>query len=119
MAHAVRFGHYGGPEVLHIAEVEVSPPPAGEVVVEVRAAGINPGEAAIRSGALAPLVCRPVRGVALAGWGSAAGCGVALVRSSLAPTAAMSGPPSFGPVRVSWLFTMRVQVEVAGGSEAL
>jgi NADPH:quinone reductase-like Zn-dependent oxidoreductase len=44
--------HYGDRDVLYIAEVEVPLPPAGEVVVEVRAAAINPGEAAIRSGAL-------------------------------------------------------------------
>ncbi len=49
---AVRFDHYGDRDVLYIAEVEVPEPSAGEVVVEVRAAGINPGEAAIRAGAL-------------------------------------------------------------------
>ncbi len=49
---AVRFDHYGDRDVLYIAEVEVPEPAAGEVVVEVRAAGINPGEAAIRAGAL-------------------------------------------------------------------
>jgi NADPH:quinone reductase len=52
MARAVRFDHYGGRDVLYVADVDVPPPPAGEVVVEVRAAGINPGEAAIRIGAL-------------------------------------------------------------------
>jgi NADPH:quinone reductase len=52
MARAVRFDHYGDGDVLYIADVEVPTPPAGEVVVEVRAAGINPGEASIRSGAL-------------------------------------------------------------------
>ena len=49
---AVRFDHYGDRDVLYIAEVKVPEPSAGEVVVKVRAAGINPGEAAIRSGAL-------------------------------------------------------------------
>jgi NADPH:quinone reductase len=52
MARAVRFDRYGDREVLYVAEVEVPEPAAGEVVVEVRAAGINPGEAAIRKGAL-------------------------------------------------------------------
>jgi NADPH:quinone reductase len=52
MARAVRFDHYGDRDVLYIADVEVPPPPTNEVVVRVRAAGINPGEAAIRSGAL-------------------------------------------------------------------
>ena len=53
MPRAVRFDRYGDRDVLYIADVEIPDPPAGEVVVEVRAAGINPGEAAIRSGALA------------------------------------------------------------------
>jgi NADPH2:quinone reductase len=53
MARAVRFDRYGDRDVLYIADVEIPVPPAGEVVVEVRAAAINPGEAAIRAGALA------------------------------------------------------------------
>ncbi len=52
-ARAVRFDEYGGREVLHVAEVEVPSPPPGEVLVAVRAAGINPGEASIRQGLLA------------------------------------------------------------------
>lgn len=52
MAQAVRFDHYGDRDVLYIAEVEIPSPAAGEVVIRVRAAGINPGEASIRIGAL-------------------------------------------------------------------
>ncbi|HEX4432864.1 MAG TPA: NADP-dependent oxidoreductase [Frankiaceae bacterium] len=52
MARAVRFDHYGDRDVLYIADVDIPSPAAGEVIVKVRAAGINPGEAAIRSGAL-------------------------------------------------------------------
>jgi NADPH:quinone reductase len=52
MARAVRFDHYGDRDVLYIADVELPSPAVDEVVVQVRAAGINPGEAAIRSGAL-------------------------------------------------------------------
>jgi NADPH2:quinone reductase len=52
VVRAVRFDRYGGREVLYVAEVEAPEPADGEVVVEVRAAGINPGEASIRSGAL-------------------------------------------------------------------
>jgi NADPH:quinone reductase-like Zn-dependent oxidoreductase len=52
MARAVRFDHYGDRDVLYVADVEVPLPAVDEVVVEVRAAGINPGEASIRSGAL-------------------------------------------------------------------
>jgi len=53
MPRAVRFDQYGGPEVLYIADVDKPRPGRGEVVVAVRAAGTNPGEAAIRSGAAA------------------------------------------------------------------
>ena len=53
MARAVRFDAYGDRDVLYVADVPIPTPPKGEVVVEVRAAAINPGEAAIRSGALA------------------------------------------------------------------
>ncbi|OBK35551.1 NADPH:quinone reductase [Mycobacterium sp. 1245111.1] len=49
---AVRFDSYGGPDVLYVADIDRPVPAAGEVLVEVRAAGINPGEAGIRSGAL-------------------------------------------------------------------
>ncbi|MFJ9246648.1 NADP-dependent oxidoreductase [Streptomyces sp. NPDC101776] len=51
-ARAVRFDEYGDRAVLHVTEVPIPRPAAGEVLVEVRAAGINPGEAAIRSGAM-------------------------------------------------------------------
>ena len=49
---AVRFDHYGGPEVLEVRDVERPVPAAGEVLVQIKAAGINPGEIAIREGYL-------------------------------------------------------------------
>ena len=54
-ARAVRFDEYGDRDVLHVTEVPMPSPAAGEVLVEVRAAGVNPGEAAIRSGAMRAL----------------------------------------------------------------
>ncbi len=51
-ARAVRFDRYGGREVLYIADIRMPEAGPDEVVVAVRAAGINPGEAAIRNGAL-------------------------------------------------------------------
>jgi NADPH:quinone reductase-like Zn-dependent oxidoreductase len=48
----VRFEHYGDINVLQIAEVPTPEAGPGRVVVAVRAAGINPGEAGIRVGAL-------------------------------------------------------------------
>jgi NADPH:quinone reductase len=49
---AVRFDSYGGRDVLYVTDIDRPSPGAGEVLVEVRAAGINPGEIGIRSGAL-------------------------------------------------------------------
>jgi NADPH:quinone reductase-like Zn-dependent oxidoreductase len=49
---AVRFGEYGGIEVLKVVDVPRPAPAAGQVLVQVKAAGINPGEAKIRSGLL-------------------------------------------------------------------
>jgi NADPH:quinone reductase-like Zn-dependent oxidoreductase len=50
MPRAVRFDGYGGIDVLEVREVPRPEPGAGEVVVAVRAAGINIGEAKIREG---------------------------------------------------------------------
>src|ERR1700761_579470 len=50
---AVRFDEYGPVSVLDVREVPVPEPGPGQVLVKVKAAGINPGEAAIREGALA------------------------------------------------------------------
>src|SRR5882757_10014646 len=52
MTRAVRFDEYGGIDVLQVVEVDRPVPGPGQVVVRVRAAGINPGEAKIREGAL-------------------------------------------------------------------
>jgi NADPH:quinone reductase-like Zn-dependent oxidoreductase len=52
MVRAVRFHHYGGVDVLQVEVVELREPAADEVLVQVRAAGINPGEVNIRTGAL-------------------------------------------------------------------
>ena len=53
MPQAVRFDEYGGLDVLRIVEVDRPVPGPGQAVVRVKAAGINPGEAKIRSGLLA------------------------------------------------------------------
>lgn len=53
MPKAVRFDEYGGPEVLEVREVARPAPGPGQVLVRVKAAGINPGEIAIREGAFA------------------------------------------------------------------
>ncbi|HEY4827269.1 MAG TPA: NADP-dependent oxidoreductase [Solirubrobacteraceae bacterium] len=49
---AVRFDHYGGVEVLDVADVDPPVPGPGQLLVRVRAAGINLGESKIREGLL-------------------------------------------------------------------
>lgn len=47
---AVRYDTYGDVDVLTVADVPVPDPGPGQVLVRVRAAGINPGEAKVRDG---------------------------------------------------------------------
>lgn len=49
---AVRLDRYGDVDVLHVVDTENPEPGDGEVLISVRAAGLNPGESAIRSGAM-------------------------------------------------------------------
>ena len=53
--HAIRVDGFGGPEVLHVAEVADPQPAEGEVVVRIHAAGVNPVDAYVRSGKYARL----------------------------------------------------------------
>lgn len=49
---AVRYDEFGGIDVLRIEEIDRPVPDDEQVLVQVRAAGINPGEAALRSGSM-------------------------------------------------------------------
>jgi NADPH:quinone reductase len=51
MPRAIRFDNYGDLDVLYVAEVPRPEPADDQVVVQVVAAGINPGEIPIRTGA--------------------------------------------------------------------
>ncbi len=51
MPQAVKYEEYSGIDVLQVVEIERPVPGAGQILVRVKAAGINPGEAAIREGA--------------------------------------------------------------------
>jgi NADPH:quinone reductase-like Zn-dependent oxidoreductase len=52
MTKAVQFDQYGDIDVLEVRDVARPVPGDGEVLVEVKAAGLNPGEAMIRQGML-------------------------------------------------------------------
>lgn len=76
---AVRFYAYGPPDVLEIEEVPRPAPGQGEVLVRVRAAGVNPFDCKVRSGSLKesmPLPLPHVPGSDLAGDVAALGPGV-------------------------------------------
>ena len=47
---AVQFSEFGGPEVLRLVDVDDPKPGPGEVVMRVRAAGVNPADTYMRSG---------------------------------------------------------------------
>ncbi|HEY6472046.1 MAG TPA: NADP-dependent oxidoreductase [Acidimicrobiales bacterium] len=53
MPKAVRFDHYGDVDVLEVVDVPRPQPGPNELLIGVKAAGINPGEAKIREGLLA------------------------------------------------------------------
>lgn len=53
MPQAVRFDRYGDIDVLKVVDARRPIPGPGQVLIEVRAAAINPGEAAIRKGVFA------------------------------------------------------------------
>jgi NADPH:quinone reductase-like Zn-dependent oxidoreductase len=81
---AVRFAEYGDEDVLSVVTVPMPVPAAGQVLVQVRAAGINPGEAKIRAGLLHsrwPATFPSGQGSDLAGVVTEAGPGVATLAS--------------------------------------
>ena len=79
MSKAVKFAQYGGIDVLHVVDVERPVPGPEQVLVNVKAAGINPGEASIRKGVFAdqwPATFPSGQGSDLAGVVAAVGAGV-------------------------------------------
>lgn len=76
---AVRVHEYGGPEVLKYEDAPRPEPAAGEVLIRVHAAGVNPVDWKIRAGYLKDYVPFPmpfVPGTALSGTIAALGSGV-------------------------------------------
>ena len=99
---AVRFDEYGGADVLKVADVPVPDPGAGQVLVRVKAAGINPGEAKIRDGllhALWPATFPSGQGSDLAGVVDRLGPGVTTVAA--------------GDAVIGWVDTRSAQAEYA------
>src|SRR5215472_651706 len=77
---AVRFDDFGGTDVLKVVDVPEPVPGPGQVLVHVKAAGINPGEAMIREGTLRdlwPVTFPSGQGSDLAGIVAETGPGVA------------------------------------------
>ena len=95
MPKAVRFEEYGGVEVPHVVDVPRPEPGPGQALVRVKAAGINPGEAKIRSGLLHarwPAAFPSGQGSDLAGIVAQAGPGV----TGSPPGTRSSGTPTTG-----------------------
>ena len=87
---AVQYDVHGGPDVLHLAEVEVPEPGAGQVRIRVRTAGVNPIDGKLRSGNAWPVPLPATAGVEAAGVVDALGPGVdglAVGQEVLGPTA--------------------------------
>ncbi len=76
---AIVFNEYGGPEVLHVTEVETPTAGAGQIRVRVMAVGVNPIDFKIRSGmmrAMIPLTFPSIPGTEIAGVVDQVGAGV-------------------------------------------
>src|SRR5947199_319161 len=79
LVKAVRFDEYGDIDVLKVVDVPTPVPGPGQVLVQVKAAGINPGEAKIREGLMHarwPATFPSGQGSDLAGVVAATGSGV-------------------------------------------
>jgi len=74
---AIRVNETGGPEVLHLEEIETPTPQAGEILIKVEAAGINYADLAQRQGAYLTRTRTPTTpGFEFAGTVAALGSGI-------------------------------------------
>jgi len=64
---AVRFHEYGGPEVLTVDETDRPDPEGHDILVEIRAAGVNPVDTYFRDGSYEPFELPMTPGVDFAG----------------------------------------------------
>jgi NADPH:quinone reductase-like Zn-dependent oxidoreductase len=90
---AIRVDHFGGPEVLQLVETAIPEPAPGEVLVRVTAAGVNPVDYSVRSGAAGDRFGSPpyIPGWDIAGVIESAGPGT----GSFAPGDRVYGMPRF------------------------
>ncbi|HEX4831132.1 MAG TPA: NADP-dependent oxidoreductase [Trebonia sp.] len=99
---AVRFDQYGGIDVLRVADVPDPVPGPGQVLVKVKAASVNPGEAKVREGllhAMWPATFPSGQGTDVAGIVVAAGPG--------------AGGVAAGDEVIGWVDTRSSQAELA------
>ncbi|RDZ38651.1 zinc-binding dehydrogenase [Haloferax sp. Atlit-47N] len=73
---AVRFHDHGGRDVLQVDDIKTPEPAAGEVLVEVAAAGVNPVDTYFREGSYQPFAMPMIPGVDVAGTVAAVGADV-------------------------------------------
>jgi NADPH:quinone reductase-like Zn-dependent oxidoreductase len=96
MARVVRFHEHGGPEVLRIESLDIPRPGRGEILIRVRALGLNRAEMLLRSGTYIETPALPSGlGLEAAGIVEAIGEGV----DGLAPGDAVSIVPPISMVR--------------------
>jgi len=75
MPKAIQYNEFGGPDVLHLTDVELPAPAPGEVRVAVRAASVNVFDVKFRQGLFGPTTFPVTPGVDLAGVVDAVGEG--------------------------------------------
>ncbi len=93
---AIRVHDYGGPEVLVLERVPRPEPMAGQVLVRLKAAGVNPADWKMRAGYYKPFMPLPlpwIPGLEAAGIVEAVGAGV---------TTLQSGQAVYGPIGNSY-----------------
>ena len=104
MAKAVVFAEYGGPEVLHLTDLPDPEPEPGQVRIRVKAAGVQPADTRLRSGAwksFMPVVFPARLGFEAAGVVDAVGPDV---------TAFVPGDEVLGPVAGGYADTLTADI---------
>lgn len=114
---AIRVHEYGGPQVLKLEEVPEPKAGPGQVVVRVKAVGVNPVDVSIRSGAYAKVVALPYTpGSDAAGIVEAAGEGVTHVKPGDRVFITGTTSPSFTGAAAELALSRAAQVHPLPGS---